>query len=179
MTATRLLPSHELRQHTLGDRAPHPSGLAGRSPGRGGPRLGFPVGGVAAMESEDGVISPGGVGYDINCGVRLLASDLDLAAARPHLEATVHDLSRSIPSGSGQHSQLDLAAAELDRVLDESCALLLERGLAVPEDLPNTEAGAGSRGPAARASPSRQSSAARSARYDRLGEPLRGGAARR
>lgn len=109
---------------------------------------GFPVGGVAAMESEDGVISPGGIGYDINCGVRLLASDLDLAAARPHLEVAVHDLSRSIPSGPGRNPQLDLSPADLDRVLDEGCALLVERGLALPEDLPNTEAGG--RLPAAR-----------------------------
>ena len=109
---------------------------------------GFPVGGVAAMEADDGVISPGGVGYDINCGVRLLASDLELSAARPQLEAVVHELSRSIPSGPGRNPQLDLAAADLDRVLDEGCALLLERGLALPEDLPNTEAGG--RLPAAR-----------------------------
>ena len=102
---------------------------------------GFPVGGVAAMEADGGVISPGGVGYDINCGVRLLASDLELSAARPQLEAVVHELSRSIPSGPGRNPQLDLAAADLDRVLDEGCALLLERGLALPEDLPNTEAG--------------------------------------
>ena len=109
---------------------------------------GFPVGGVAAMEADDGVISPGGVGYDINCGVRLLASDLDLSVARPHLEAAVHDLSRSIPSGPGRNPQLDLAATDLDRVLDDGYALLLERGLALPEDLPNTEAGG--RLPAAR-----------------------------
>jgi len=109
---------------------------------------GFPVGGVAAMDADDGVISPGGVGYDINCGVRLLASDLELSAARPQLEAAVHDLSRSIPAGPGRNPQLDLATADLDRVLDEGSALLLERGLALPEDLPNMEAGG--RLPAAR-----------------------------
>jgi tRNA-splicing ligase RtcB len=102
---------------------------------------GFPVGGVAAMQVDDGVISPGGVGYDINCGVRLLASDLDLSAARPRLEAAVHDLSRSIPSGPGSNPQLDLAVSDLDRVLDQGCGFLVERGLALPEDLPNTEAG--------------------------------------
>ena len=102
---------------------------------------GFPVGGVAAMEADAGVISPGGVGYDINCGVRLLASDLELSAARPQLEAVVHELSRSIPSGPGRNPQLDLAAADLERVLEEGCGFLVERGLALPEDLPNTEAG--------------------------------------
>jgi tRNA-splicing ligase RtcB len=102
---------------------------------------GFPVGGVAAMEADGGVISPGGVGYDINCGVRLLASDLELPAARAQLEAVVHDLSRSIPAGPGRNPQLDLAAADLERVLEEGCGFLVERGLALPEDLPNTEAG--------------------------------------
>ena len=109
---------------------------------------GFPVGGVAATHVGDGVISPGGVGYDVNCGVRLLASDLDLAAARPQLEAAVHDLSRSIPSGPSRNAQLDLAAADVERVLDDGCAFLLERGLALSEDLTNTEAGG--RLPAAR-----------------------------
>jgi tRNA-splicing ligase RtcB len=93
------------------------------------------------MEADDGVISPGGVGYDINCGVRLLASDLELSAARPQLEAVVHDLSRSIPSGLGRNPQLDLESADLERVLEEGCGFLVERGLALPEDLPNTEAG--------------------------------------
>jgi tRNA-splicing ligase RtcB (3'-phosphate/5'-hydroxy nucleic acid ligase) len=102
---------------------------------------GFPVGGVAATELDHGVISPGGVGYDINCGVRLLVSDLDLAAARPRLEAAVHDLSRSIPSGPSRNQQLDLATADVDRVLDEGCTFLLERGLALTRDLINTEAG--------------------------------------
>ena len=101
---------------------------------------GFPVGGVAAMGIDDGIISPGGVGYDINCGVRLLASELDLAAAQPRLEAAVHELSRSIPSGFHRNPQLNLGASDLDSILDEGCALLLERGLALPEDLPHTEA---------------------------------------
>jgi len=102
---------------------------------------GFPVGGVAATSVEDGVISPGGVGYDINCGVRLLVSDLDLASARPRLEAAVHDLSRSVPSGRGRNARLDLRPEELDRVLTEGCRFMIERGLAVPEDLATIESG--------------------------------------
>ncbi len=102
---------------------------------------GFPVGGVAAMRMSDGVISPGGVGYDINCGVRLLASDLDLETARPSLEAAVHDLSRSVPSGPGRSALLDLTGGEVDRVLNEGSQFLVERGLALPEDLAATEAG--------------------------------------
>ena len=66
---------------------------------------GFPIGGVAAMDPSSGVVSPGGVGYDINCGVRLLRTGLRLEDARPRLEAFVHELSRSIPTGYGRHGR--------------------------------------------------------------------------
>src|SRR5688572_2005741 len=102
---------------------------------------GFPVGGVAATGTSDGVISPGGVGYDINCGVRLLASELDLESVRPRLEAAVHDLSRSIPSGPGRNPRLDLGVPEIDRVLRDGCRFMLERELALSEDLASIEAG--------------------------------------
>ncbi|HEX7181496.1 MAG TPA: RtcB family protein [Thermoanaerobaculia bacterium] len=102
---------------------------------------GFPVGGVAAFRAEDGIISPGGVGYDINCGVRLLASDLRVAEVRHRIEPLVHDLSRSIPSGTGRGSDKKLGVDDLDRVLAEGCRYLLEEGLAEPEDLEHTEGG--------------------------------------
>ncbi|MFL6193673.1 MAG: RtcB family protein [Thermoanaerobaculia bacterium] len=102
---------------------------------------GFPVGGVAAFRASDGVISPGGVGYDINCGVRLLASEVEAAElGHKRLEAIVHDLSRAIPSGTGKGSHLKFAGEDLDRVLAEGCSYLLERGLALPEDLDTIEA---------------------------------------
>jgi tRNA-splicing ligase RtcB len=102
---------------------------------------GFPVGGIAATTGGEGVISPGGVGYDINCGVRLLASELEVESVRPRLEAVVHDLSRSIPSGPGRNPRLDLSPADLDRVLREGCRFMLERELALAEDLAAIEAG--------------------------------------
>jgi tRNA-splicing ligase RtcB (3'-phosphate/5'-hydroxy nucleic acid ligase) len=80
---------------------------------------GFPVGGVAATELPDGVVSPGGVGYDINCGVRLLALPLieeELGARR---EALVHEISRTVPAGAGKDSKHRYGAADLDRVLRE------------------------------------------------------------
>src|SRR3954452_5142190 len=79
---------------------------------------GFPVGGLAATELPDGVVSPGGVGYDINCGVRLLAcpfSDAELGRRR---EALVHELSRRIPAGAGKNAEIPLSPAQLDRVLE-------------------------------------------------------------
>ena len=76
---------------------------------------GFPVGGVAATELPDGVVSPGGVGYDINCGVRLLSTPLTLAETRPKLRELVDELFRTVPSGVGSsRSDLALAGRELD-----------------------------------------------------------------
>lgn len=102
---------------------------------------GFPVGGVAAMRAEDGVISPGGVGYDINCGVRLLATELAANAVRDRIPALVHELSRSIPSGTGRGGRLALSDAEMDRVLAEGSRYLAAGGMVTPEDLEATEAG--------------------------------------
>jgi tRNA-splicing ligase RtcB len=119
---------------------------------------GFTVGGVA-------VISPGGVGYDINCGVRLLASELDIAAVRPRLEEVVHEMSRSIPSGTGRGGRLVLTDAELDRVLAEGSRWLVEGGMALPEDLEVTEAG----GALSRADPSAVSARARERGRGQLG----------
>src|SRR3990172_12282570 len=65
---------------------------------------GFPVGGVAAMEAPDGVVSPGGVGYDINCGVRLLAFPLTADELGARREALVHELSRALPAGAGHRA---------------------------------------------------------------------------
>ncbi len=100
---------------------------------------GFPVGGVAATRVEDGVISPGGVGYDINCGVRLLTSELEAAELQPRLERLVHDLSRSVPAGAGKGRGHDLSDAELDGVLSRGSQYLAECEMALPEDLAATE----------------------------------------
>src|SRR5215467_11750807 len=74
---------------------------------------GFPIGGVAAMDDEHGVVSPGGVGFDINCGVRLLSSNLTLKDVKPRLRDLVHQLFRDVPSGTGQSSRLKLSEADV------------------------------------------------------------------
>jgi tRNA-splicing ligase RtcB len=101
---------------------------------------GFPVGGVAATLLPDGVVSPGGVGFDINCGVRLLALPLTRAELGDRLEPFVHELSRSIPSGTGHGGQLRLTDTQLDSVLAAGSAYLVHAyGFGVDGDVANTE----------------------------------------
>ncbi|MFH1841988.1 MAG: RtcB family protein [bacterium] len=100
---------------------------------------GFPIGGVAAFDLDQGVISPGGVGYDINCGVRLLRSDLELTDVRPHLETLVKTLFQNIPSGVGSRGPLKLKGEQFDRVLVEGARWAVDSGRGRPKDLPNIE----------------------------------------
>lgn len=96
---------------------------------------GFPVGGVAATLLPDGVISPGGIGFDINCGVRLLVSQRRHGEVADKIEALTHELSRAVPAGVGRGQQA-LATGDLDRVLTEGCPYLVgQQGLGEPEDL--------------------------------------------
>ncbi len=90
---------------------------------------GFPIGGVAAMDEADGVVSPGGVGFDINCGVRLVRTGLGLEDVRPRLEPLMHELMRRVPQGSGPHGALTLKEGELERLAEEGAAFLVRRGL--------------------------------------------------
>jgi tRNA-splicing ligase RtcB len=101
---------------------------------------GFPVGGVAAFDASEGVISPGGVGYDINCGVRLLALPVTAAELGGRKEALVHEIFRLVPAGTGRGGALCLRAGELDAVLREGSRALVERhGIGLPEDVEHTE----------------------------------------
>ena len=96
---------------------------------------GFPIGGVAAFDLDEGVISPGGVGYDINCGVRLLSSELRAEEVRPRIEALVQALYEHVPSGVGSRGPLKLGSADLDRVLTEGAGWAVAQGRGRPEDL--------------------------------------------
>ena len=102
---------------------------------------GFPIGGVAAFDLEEGVVSPGVVGYDINCGVRLLAAPLSITEVRPRLAALVDALYRTIPSGVGaSRSDVTLQRRELDGVLRDGARWTVEHGYGVPADLEAIEA---------------------------------------
>jgi tRNA-splicing ligase RtcB len=101
---------------------------------------GFPVGGVAATGAPDGVVSPGGVGYDINCGVRLLALPLTVEELGGRAEALVHEISRRVPVGAGHGGALKLKGPAFDRVLVQGPRILLaEHGIGTPEDVEHTE----------------------------------------
>lgn len=100
---------------------------------------GFSIGGVVATRADDGVISPGGVGYDINCGVRLLASDMEEGEVRPYLEDLATALYHKIPSGVGVEGFIRLSEQEMDEVLETGARWTLKHGLARKEDLIHTE----------------------------------------
>ena len=100
---------------------------------------GFPIGGVAATAAPDGVISPGGVGYDINCGVRLLGTHLLREEILPYLDELISALYTHCPSGVGKGGPIRLNAKELRQVLERGARWALQRGLATDSDLERTE----------------------------------------
>jgi tRNA-splicing ligase RtcB len=100
---------------------------------------GFPIGGVAAFDCDEGIISPGGVGYDINCGVRLAATNLTEEEARPHLEDLVNALYAAIPSGVGSTSSIKLSYPDLKKVLKTGSAWAIRNGYGTDTDIIHTE----------------------------------------
>jgi len=102
---------------------------------------GFPIGGVAATDAETGVISPGGVGYDINCGVRLLHTNLNKKDVEPKLRQLVETLFRNVPSGLGSTGHIRLTLPQLDQVLESGARWAVENGFGWREDLERLEEG--------------------------------------
>ena len=100
---------------------------------------GFPIGGVAAMRMSDGVVSPGGVGFDINCGVRLLRTNLLEDEIRPKIRELVDALYRNVPSGLGSQGKIRLRHGEIDDVLVKGSRWAVEKGYGRTEDLETTE----------------------------------------
>jgi tRNA-splicing ligase RtcB len=100
---------------------------------------GFPIGGVAAMRVDDGVVSPGGVGFDINCGVRLLRTNLTKDEVCPKIKPLMDALYNSVPSGVGSRGRIRLKGGEINDVLRKGSRWAVEHGYGRPEDLENTE----------------------------------------
>ncbi len=101
---------------------------------------GFPIGGVAAFDIDKGIVSPGGVGFDINCSIRLLKTNLTLKDVdKIRKKEIIHSLYRAIPSGVGRGSELKLNKKELDQVLIEGAQWVIKKGYGFKEDYIYTE----------------------------------------
>jgi tRNA-splicing ligase RtcB len=102
---------------------------------------GFPIGGVAAMDPETGVISPGGIGFDINCGMRLVRTDLTWTEVQPRIRELVDALAARVPAGVGCRGFVHVDRDEFRDVLRDGARWAVENGYGWPEDLRHTEAG--------------------------------------
>ena len=173
-TAVRVFATRRLLEAALGDKSIEQAVNAAMLPGLVGEVLvmpdvhqgyGFPIGGVAATRYPQGVISPGGIGYDINCGVRLMASRIQMEDALPHLDDLATALNQHCPSGVGTDGNVNLSASQLERVCREGSRYALQNGMATPMDVQRTEEG----GCLAGADPAKLSSRARERGRSQLG----------
>jgi tRNA-splicing ligase RtcB len=146
----RIFATHDLLIHIAGDKSLEQAVNASTLPGLVGDVVvmpdmhqgyGFPIGAVAATEFPSGVISPGGIGYDINCGVRLLASSIQAEAAQPYMDTLATLLNQYCPSGVGKAGLADLNMPELDRLLREGSRWAQKNGYATESDIARTEEG--------------------------------------
>lgn len=126
---------------------------------------GFPIGGVAAMGIKDGVISPGGVGFDINCGVRIMRTNLTQKDVSPRIKEFVDALFSNVPSGLGSKGKIRLRPGEINKVLIKGSRWAIDNGYGLPQDLESTEEG----GEMADADPSRVSKRAKERGIPQLG----------
>jgi tRNA-splicing ligase RtcB len=100
---------------------------------------GFPVGGVAAFDAENGIVSPGAIGFDINCGVRLIKTNLMINDIKPKIKELISQLFVEIPSGVGSKSKIRFNKDELKRISEEGVEFLVQKGFAMKEDLERIE----------------------------------------
>ena len=127
---------------------------------------GFPIGGVAATDYENGVISPGGVGYDINCGVRLLSTTLEEKDVRPKLALLTEAIFRNVPSGLGsRRKDFTISNSDLEKLAVEGVQWLIDRGLGWSEDAKHCEES----GRMANANPDKVSNTAKSRGLTQIG----------
>ncbi len=126
---------------------------------------GFPIGGVAAFDAEEGVISPGGVGYDINCGVSLARTAFTLEQVRPRIRALIDCLFQRIPTGVGSHGAIKISQNDFESILTDGANWAVKRGLTRNEDRLHME----DEGCLDGADPSEVSQRARERGFDQIG----------
>lgn len=102
---------------------------------------GFPIGGVAAMDIDEGVISPGGIGFDVNCGMRLVVTNLTYEQVKPYLQELVNRLFERVPAGVGSTGFVKISQSEFSRVAEEGACWCIKNGYGWQEDLERTEEG--------------------------------------
>ncbi|HOH19826.1 MAG TPA: RtcB family protein [Anaerolineaceae bacterium] len=146
--SVRLFASRKILEEALGDLSIEQAVNAATLPGWAGPVVvmpdmhqgyGFPIGGVAASLYPTGMISPGAIGYDINCGVRLLATSIQLEEAYPLMDRLAMELDQSCPSGVGTSGGFHLSDADLDLICRLGSRWALKKGMATEQDLQRTE----------------------------------------
>lgn len=146
----RLFASRDLLDAALQDRTLEQAANTASLPGLAGAVIvmpdmhegyGFPIGGVAAMREADGVISPGGIGYDINCGVRLLASRIQIDEASGLLDSLASAIAQHCPCGVGVDGAVHLSHSELDKVCRQGARWAVKKGYGSEADLRRTEDG--------------------------------------
>ena len=144
----RIFSTRELLEQILGDKSLEQAVNASTLPGLVGAVVvmpdmhqgyGFPIGGVAATQFPWGVVSPGAIGYDINCGVRLLVSSIELEAALPYLDSLATLLNQYCPSGVGVKGVVRVNVPELERLLNTGSRWALKNGYASENDISRTE----------------------------------------
>jgi tRNA-splicing ligase RtcB len=146
--SVRVIANQEILQDALADESFQQARSAAALPGVVGNVMvmpdvhqgyGFPIGGVAAMDYETGVISPGAIGYDINCGVRLLASQIPYTEAKRWMDDLLLALDQACPSGMRRKSQFPINLKQLDQILEQGSFWLKKNGQASPQDIAHTE----------------------------------------
>jgi tRNA-splicing ligase RtcB len=161
-------------QHILEEQAPEQVANVAFLPGIVGSSLampdihwgyGFAIGGVAAMRVDDGVVSPGGVGFDINCGVRIMRTNLTVGEVSPRIKELIEALYNNVPSGLGSKGRIRLRSGEIDEVLVRGSRWAVAKGYGRPEDLDTTE----ERGEMADTNPDRVSGRAKERGLPQLG----------
>ncbi|MGQ9631717.1 MAG: RtcB family protein [bacterium] len=140
--------SEKMLPHIIEDNTPEQVANSACLPGIHGPALampdihwgyGLPIGGVVATDAQDGVISPGGVGSDINCGVRLVRTDLEFKEVEGHIKEITDLLYRNIPCGVGSKGDIKLSDGEMKKMLRDGAKWAVERGYGWESDLEATE----------------------------------------
>ena len=147
-TSAIIFSNDKLIQSVKADNAPEQAANVACMPGIVGRSMampdihwgyGFPIGGVAAFDSESGVISPGGIGYDVNCGVKLVRTDLTLKDVGKDIKKLIDAIFENVPSGVGEKGKLRLTGPQIDDVLDGGAEWAVKQGYGWEDDLTSCE----------------------------------------